>query len=594
MDTIISQGANEKIEQEAELAILGAISIRPEAIETIAGLLKPDHFGREDCRIVYEAALSLCSRGASVDSVSLMHELGTQLDFIGGPVFIAGLSDNAPITKNLNYLADIIKQGSARRNLLSMVGRVQAAIRCGEDPSEISAALRRDLEQSDPIDGSDKPPAVSELAISTKELNHARLTPKCIVRDYLFADVATLSAPGGTGKTTLVLYELVCISLARPVHGLDVLSPGWCLLATAEDRREQLIARLREICKAMNLTDDEMALIMSRVLFWDVSGRMVKLITSNQGGITLTSLADDIVRRYRKSPPVLVVFDPVVSFGVSEAMVNDNEQAIITACRRIVRGLDCCVRLVAHTGKASAREATLDQYSSRGGSALSDGARMVAVLQAWKPGNGLRLPPGLHLSDGSSVTILARPKLSYAPPNPPLLWIIREGYRFEAFTDFQASQEDRETAIKDQVLSFLAAEVKRGVRHNKTSLESSVPNQTRSDARKAINHLMAEGRIVENYLPPEESKTKRKTYLDVSAGFGRIPKHEENDSADKTTGNPAAAYRENFGGRISPPNFPPFLDSAANGRQDSAGFAELSGNLDNSRFADVTHNHNGE
>ncbi len=57
------------------------------------------------------------------------------------------------------------------------------------------------------------PPQPSELKLTEAELNGARLTPTCIVRDLIYADVAALPAPGGTGKTTLKLYEMVRIGL---------------------------------------------------------------------------------------------------------------------------------------------------------------------------------------------------------------------------------------------------------------------------------------------------------------------------------------------------------------------------------------------
>lgn len=393
--------------------------------------------------------------------------------------------------------------------------------------------------------------------------------------NYLYADVATLSAPGGTGKTTLVLYELICIALGRPVHGLEVKKPGWSLLVTAEDSREQLTARLREIMQAMDLTETDRQTVLKSALIWDVSGEQMRLVRSENGNIVLTRLVDDIVRVYNQNPPVMVIFDPLISFGASEGQINDNEQGLITAARRIVRGLGCCVRLIAHTGKAVAREKTLDQYASRGGSALSDGARMVAVLQTWKPGDDLKPPAGCTPYDETSIAILARPKLSYAPPNLPYLWIRRTGHTFVTFTDIQISQEERDEEILDQVERFLASEVQQGHRHNKTSLETSIPNIKRSEARKAISQLMARGRIIEIDLPPKEQKNSRKTYLAVSADIGRHQKTDDEPLPVKPSGMTAAAYRENIGGRHSPPNFPPSLTAAAMGRQTSADMADI-------------------
>ena len=74
-----------------------------------------------------------------------------------------------------------------------------------------------------------------------------------------------------------------------------------------------------------------------------------------------------------------------MSFGVGEARINDAEQGLIESMRIFRHYLGCCVQGVHHTGKANARDKALDQYAGRGGSALSDGARMIAVMQPLDP-----------------------------------------------------------------------------------------------------------------------------------------------------------------------------------------------------------------
>ncbi len=120
-------------------------------------------------------------------------------------------------------------------------------------------------------------PSAADLAISIAEWETARLTPKCIVENFLYADVALLSAPGGTGKTTLALYEAIHIILGRRLYGLTVKNPGWCLFITAEDPRGILVARLREVAKGMGLSNEEIAQVRNGVLFWDVSGEYMSL-----------------------------------------------------------------------------------------------------------------------------------------------------------------------------------------------------------------------------------------------------------------------------------------------------------------------------
>ncbi|TAN84042.1 MAG: hypothetical protein EPN14_02525 [Gallionella sp.] len=114
--------------------------------------------------------------------------------------------------------------------------------------------------------------------ITALEWSNARPTPDCIVQDLFYADVAVLIAPGGMGKTTLELKEAVHIVLGLPLYGLTVHKPGGVLFITAEDSREMLVARLRAICHAMQLTDVDIAIVMQRIRIADVSGNQCACI----------------------------------------------------------------------------------------------------------------------------------------------------------------------------------------------------------------------------------------------------------------------------------------------------------------------------
>ena len=209
-------------------------------------------------------------------------------------------------------------------------------------------------------------PPLSSLAISRSEMDTARLTPKCIVEKYLYADVSTLAAPGGVGKTTLMLFEPIHVILGYNLFGLRVDNPGKVLIVTAEDTREILVARLRGLMEAQYLSDADQDKVLASLHIWDVSGQGRKLVCSTDGNIIITELADQIIEASRDQGLVLVQFDPLVSFGADEGRVNTNENALVEAARRIRNGLDVCVRLIHHTGQAAARDGALDQYTGRG------------------------------------------------------------------------------------------------------------------------------------------------------------------------------------------------------------------------------------
>lgn len=351
------------------------------------------------------------------------------------------------------------------------------------------------------------PPEISE-----DEWSAARSAPDCIVENYLFADVALLIAPGSTGKTTLVLYEAVHIALGLPLYGLEVRKPGPVLILTAEDTREMLIARLRAISEAMWLNPAQRSIVQSSVRISDLSGGGCKLTAVLEDVVRPNHLVDEIISAGRDLHPVLVVIDPAISFGVGESRVNDAEQGLIEAARRIRRAWCCCVRYVHHSGKQNARDKAIDQYAGRGGSAFADGSRMVAVLASHDAAEWSRLT-GCQLLPGESALQLARPKLSYCAPQEPL-FLVRAGYGFRS-VEKAAHERESVEAIANQVWQLLTHEMRQGRYHSANTLEAiaSDSNLTRQQVRRGLGILRASLRIEERAVPDHAGKGGRHRYL---------------------------------------------------------------------------------
>ncbi len=388
-------------------------------------------------------------------------------------------------------------------------------------------------------------------------MRDARLHPRCIVEYQLYADLAVVNAEGGTGKTTLLLHEAIHIALGRELWGCRVLNPGRTLFITAEDGEEILQARLLKIMDALNMTDYERRKVADSVMFWDLSGTMARLAELDaRGNLVLTELADRIVDTYRDAGLAQVIFDPVVSFSPGERIVNDGEQAIVTACRRITRGLDCCVRLIHHSGQANARNGAIDQYAGRGGTALPDGCRMVTIL-ANATRTNLAKPDGFDLQPGETGFLMARAKLSYAPPQPNI-WVRRRGWTFEYFIETPRNAEAVRDHDADKVAKFLTEEFHHGRRYTANTLEQSGKSGlSRSRLRAALATLETNGRVTPRDLPPELRQGGRKVYLhplnlantsgEVPANIPPTDTHQDPTSPTSTTSPP---YRECKGGEV--------------------------------------------
>ena len=361
--------------------------------------------------------------------------------------------------------------------------------------------------------------------ISPDEWSNARLTPDCIVKNYLFADVAVFIAVGGMGKTTLKLFEAIHIALGLPLYGLTINKPGTVLIITAEDSREMLVARLREIAKARELTDAQIAIVMQRVRISDVSGNGFK-VTEVRGDVVKPSAGIDlIIEACQTIKPVLIIIDPAVSFGVGESRVNDAEQGLIEAARKLRKALNCCIQYIHHSGKQNAREKTVDQYSGRGGSAFADGARMVHVLQSITP-EEWRNETGTELSTGESGLRLARPKMSYCPPVGDIL-IRRTGYRFDHVERVTTSKQAKLDMAANQVWQLLTFELSQGRYYSKNSLESLDIGLKRREVRGAVGRLLASQRIELRDMP-NAGKGGKHTYLHPIAPPDKTASQTEN------------------------------------------------------------------
>lgn len=412
---------------------------------------------------------------------------------------------------NFGSYARILIECKQRRAEAAARDRLARAIESSVPPHEL-ASLFEAVRAASAGDSGDKTAPPPWKSLDLNDMSKARITPKCIVENMLFADLALIAAEGGTGKTTLLLYESIHIALGRDLWGCRVLNPGRTLFITAEDGEEILQARLLKIMDAMGLNDWQRRKVAESIMFWDVTGSLVRLAElDGRGNLKLTELADRIVETYRDANLAQVVFDPCISFGPGERIVNDGEQAIVTACRRIIRGLNCCVRLVHHTGKSNARNGEIDQYAGRGGTALPDGARMVTILSGVN--RTTSRPQNLHLQPGESGFVMARAKLSYAPPQPNI-WVIRTGWTFSYIIERPCNPEAVRSQDAETVADFLINEFAHGRRYTANSLElCGSTGLSRARLRAALAVLETLGRIEERDLPDDQKHGRRKTYL---------------------------------------------------------------------------------
>lgn len=403
--------------------------------------------------------------------------------------------------------------------------------------------------------------------ITANEWHDARPSPDCIAENYLFADVAVFIAPGGMGKTTLKLFEAIHFAIARPLYGLKILKPGAVLIITAEDSREILIARLRKIAQAMNLDEAATELVRRKIHIADTSGSGFRLTEIGGDCVRPSAELDQVIEACREIKPVLIIVDPAVSFGVGESRVNDAEQGLIEAARRLRRALNCCVQYIHHSGKQNARDKAIDQYAGRGGSAFADGARMVHVLQSLTASEW-RDATGQELAEGETGLRLARPKMSYCAPQPDIL-IRRNGYLFQHVVGQTTSRAAKLESSAVEVWELLNAEVAQGRYPSRNTLEHLDHDLKRGELRAAISWLLSAGRIEERPTPTAGKGGKQK-YLhpvrqnETANHPEKLPENKDSFASEKTVIGSPPPIGNSPAANLPPPEEPIFSYGSPN------------------------------
>jgi replicative DNA helicase len=105
----------------AEMSVLGGLMLEPEAWDEVADILSDDDFYRPAHRVIFAAVRDLSRKAQPIDLVTVTNHLIAlnQLESAGGPTYIAELLEQTPTTVNIKSHAQIIKEKSLLRRLIS-------------------------------------------------------------------------------------------------------------------------------------------------------------------------------------------------------------------------------------------------------------------------------------------------------------------------------------------------------------------------------------------------------------------------------------------------------------------------------------------
>ncbi|MGV1099209.1 replicative DNA helicase [Thiovibrio sp. JS02] len=126
---------------EAEQCVLGSIMLQQGTMPKAAELLTEEDFYRDAHKKIFSAMVTLFDRGEPLDLITVSNILkdSNVLDGVGGPTYLATLTDIVPVAANIAYYAKIVREKSILRRLIQT--STDIAGRCYEEQDDIDGLL---------------------------------------------------------------------------------------------------------------------------------------------------------------------------------------------------------------------------------------------------------------------------------------------------------------------------------------------------------------------------------------------------------------------------------------------------------------------
>lgn len=300
----------------------------------------------------------------------------------------------------------------------------------------------------------------------------SKLRKPQLYRGWSTEDLHITTADGGTGKTTLELFESVCMALGERFLGFDCIQRGRTLYITGEDTGDKLQAMVGAIVRQMGLfndphnqeNNDKIQCIIDSIMIKKDAGMQV-VIRDKQGFYHPNPDAMmKVMEAVEDFQPKKIVFDPIASFWGSEAALNDMSRAVIKFMSELQERSGAQILMINHMGKQSSNIKDMSQFAGRGGTSLPSHSRVSRTLRPVYEEEYRELT-GKDLPDGENCMMCMVNKFSDGSPllNKPFL-ILRKGFLFykEDLSEKKQIEAERQLSDVERVLGFIKDERSNG------------------------------------------------------------------------------------------------------------------------------------
>ncbi|MCC7393285.1 MAG: AAA family ATPase [Sphingomonadaceae bacterium] len=233
--------------------------------------------------------------------------------------------------------------------------------------------------------------------------------PWLLGRWLLRGAVTTLIAPGGTGKSALMVATALSLASGRELLGKTVWGgPKRVWLWNLEDDRDELARQFTACLLHHNIEEWE----YGDRLFVNDAGSSLCTATKGRDGLVINEPVNAaLVSEIRARRIDVLIVDPFVSSHRGEENDNGQMDAIAKRWASIARDTGCSIILVHHSRKLGGQQ--VDAEAARGASALGNAARSVLVLNRMDNSEASRL--GIGNDDRRRYFRVSNDKTNRAP-----------------------------------------------------------------------------------------------------------------------------------------------------------------------------------
>lgn len=213
--------------------------------------------------LIWSHLVRMKQRGVVLELSVLVQELvgAKELEAVGGLPYLMQVTGSIPTTAHGQYMIEKVRELETKRELIKLTTGVVEQAYNGADLLDLLEQTQRALTGLEPVQSTTK-------ARSLDQFNLVRDGDKSILlgnRYLVRGDGMVLSGTSGMGKSALSIQCAILAALGRSIFGIAVPAALRSLIVQSEDSDGDVAEMVVSVMHALNLTEQERALVNARV-----------------------------------------------------------------------------------------------------------------------------------------------------------------------------------------------------------------------------------------------------------------------------------------------------------------------------------------